>query len=123
MCVWMCICMPCFSYSPFREITAWYIYIYIYIYIVSIVRKHQLRLCEYVARYPEADSASWVISERDNPEWRRPKGRPQSSWLGQVDASCWELISMGWGLARADRQSWRQRIGEATHLSVYAPND
>ena len=56
-----------------------------------------------VARYPEGDPACWVVSERDNPGWRRPRGRPQSSRLEQVDASCWELISMGrrlaWGLA------------------------
>ena len=75
--------------------------------ITSIVRQRQLRLYRHVARYPEADPASRVISERDNPEWRRPRERPQSSWLGQVDASCWELIGMGrelaWGLARGDR--------------------
>ena len=90
--------------------------------ITSIVHQSQLWLYWHVARYSEADPASRVISERDNPEGRRPRGRPQSSWLGQVDASCWELIGMGrWlrgdlhgviaragvgGLARR-RASWR----------------
>ena len=59
-----------------------------------------------VAHYPEINPASQVVSERDNPEWRRPRGHPQSSWLGQVDASYWELLGMGkgltWGLARGD---------------------
>ena len=40
--------------------------------ITSIVRQHQLHLYGHVARYPEADPACQVVSERDNPEWRRP---------------------------------------------------
>ena len=40
--------------------------------IVSIVCQRHLRLYGYVARYPEADPACQVVSERDNPEWRRP---------------------------------------------------
>ena len=28
-----------------------------------------------------------------------------------------------WRLVRCDRQGWRRRIDEATHPSVYAPND
>ena len=67
--------------------------------ITSIVHQRQLQLYGHVARYPEADPTSQVVSERDNPEWRRPMGRPQISWLRQVDASCWELVGMGRGLA------------------------
>ena len=63
--------------------------------ITSIVRQCQLWLYEYVARYPEADPAFQVVSERDNPGWRRLRERPQSSWLGQVNASCWELLDVG----------------------------
>ena len=91
--------------------------------ITSIVRQRQLRLYGHVARYLEADSASRLISERDNPDWRTPRGRPQNSWLRQVDASCLELNSMGMGLERGDRQSWCRRVDEATRLLAYAPND
>ena len=95
--------------------------------ITSIVCQRQLWLYGHVACYPEADPASWVVSERDNLWWRRSRGRPQSSWLGQVDASCWELLGMGkrfaWRLARFDHRSWCWRVGEATCLSVYASND
>ena len=66
---------------------------------------------------------TWIISERDNPEWRRPRERPQSLWLGEVYASCWELIDVGRGLAPGDRQSWRQRIGKEMHLLAYDPNE
>ncbi|XP_045130705.1 uncharacterized protein LOC123515887 [Portunus trituberculatus] len=49
--------------------------------ITSIDRQRPLRLYGHVARYPEADPAYRVVSERDNPAWRRPKGRPKNSWL------------------------------------------
>ena len=91
--------------------------------IITIVRLRQLRPYGHMACYPEADSAPRVIFERDNPDWRRPRGRPQSSWLGQVDASFWELIGMGRGFAQSDHQSWRRRVGEATHLLAYASVD
>ena len=75
--------------------------------ITSIFCQCQLRLYGHVACYSEADPACQVVSEKDNPRWRSPRGHPQSSWLGQVDASCWELIGMGrgltWELARGDR--------------------
>ena len=91
--------------------------------ITSIVCQHQLWLYAHVARYPEADPASQIVSERDNLGWRRARGRPQSLWLGQVNASCWELLGMGKGLSWSDRQSWHQRVGEATCLSACAHNN
>ena len=95
--------------------------------ITSMVRQRQLRLYGYVARYPEADLAYRVVSVRDNPTWRRPRGRPQISWLRQVDASCWESLGMGrepaWRLARRDRHECRCRAGEATRPPAYAPHD
>ena len=77
-----------------------------------------------MARYPEADPACQVISERENPQWKRPRGRPQSSWLGQVDAACWELLGMGrgltWALAHDDCQGWCWRVGDMTRPTAYA---
>ncbi len=64
--------------------------------ITCIVREHQLRLYGHVARYPEVDLAHRVESIRDNPVWRRPRGRPLL-WLEQVDESCQELLTMGRG--------------------------
>ena len=96
--------------------------------ITTIIHQRQLLLYGHVALWhcgmlPEGDPVSWVVSERDNPWWRKPCGRPQSSWLGQVDASCRELLGMGRGLARGDRWGWCRRVGEATHPSAHAPND
>ena len=72
--------------------------------ITSIVRQYNLRLYRHVAPYPNADP---VVSERHN----HHGGGPQYSWLHQVDASCWELLSMGkesaWGLARCDCRECR----------------
>ena len=66
----------------------------------------------------------WVTY--DNPAWKRPRGRPQNSWLRQVDASCWELLDTGREstrrLVRHDRQEWRHRVGEASYNHNYAWN-
>ena len=95
--------------------------------ITCIVRERQLRLYGHVARYPEVDPAHRVVSVRDNPVWRRPRGRPQLSWLGQVDESCQELLRMGrgpaWRLARRNPRVWRRRVGDATRPPAYAPFD
>ena len=95
--------------------------------ITSIICQRQLQLFGHVARFPEVDPAYRVVSVRDNPTWRRPRGRPQSSWLGQVDVSCRKLLGMGrepaWRLARGSRTDWRRRVGEATRPPAYAPND
>ena len=84
--------------------------------ITGIVLQRQLRLYGHVARYPVTDPSSRVVTARDNPEWRRRRGRPQSSWLGQVDASCRELLGMGrgpaWRLAWEDRLDCRQRMSK-----------
>ncbi len=88
------------------------------------VRQRQLRLYGHVARFPEADPAHQVVSARDNPEWRRPRGRPRNSWLEQVDRSCREMLGMGrgpaWRLAWRNPPVWRRRVGEATRPPAYA---
>ncbi len=60
--------------------------------ITCIVRERQLRLYGHVAPYPEVDPAQRFLSVRDNPVWRRPRGRPQLSLLEQFDESCQELL-------------------------------
>ena len=88
-------------------------------YITSIVCQHHLWLYAHVAHYPEADPTCRIVSERYYLKW----GRPQGSWLGQVDASCRELLGMGrepaWKLTQGH---WKVK-GEAMRSSEYAPND
>ncbi len=92
--------------------------------VTSIVRERQLRLYGHVARLPDVDPAHRVLSVRDNPGWRRPRGRPRNSWLGKVDRSCLELLEVGrmvaWGLARRDRPGWRCRVSDATRPPAYS---
>ena len=94
--------------------------------VTCIVLERQLRLYGHVARFPEVDPAYRVVSVRDNPEWRRPRGRPQSSWLEQVDRSCRELFGMGrvpaWRLAGGNPREWSRRVSVATRPPGYAPN-
>ncbi len=95
--------------------------------ITCIVRERKLRLYGHVARYSEVDRAHWVVSVRDNPVWRRPRGRPQLSCLEQVDESCQELLRMGrgpaWSLARKNPRVWRVTVSDATCPPAYGPFD
>ena len=95
--------------------------------ITCTVRQRQLRLYGHAARLPAVNPAHCVVSIRDNHEWRRPVGRPQISWLEQVDRSCDEVLGMGrgpaWRLARRNPRDWRRRVGEAMRPLAYAPID
>ena len=95
-----------------------------YLILSEVVTSHTTHPI-HVAHYPEADPAYQVVSERDNPAWRRPKRCPQKSWLQQVDASCWQLLSMdresAWRFARHDYHEWRHRVGEVMSPGICPP--
>lgn len=38
----------------------------------------------HVARFPKADPVHRVLSLRDDPKWRRPRGQPLGSWLRAI---------------------------------------
>ena len=72
----------------------------------------------------------WAVWERDNPALRRPRGQHphNSSWLRQVDASCWELLGAGrdnaWSeTCEAWLLEWCYRVGEVRQHtpSTYVP--
>ena len=94
--------------------------------ITHIIRHRQLQLYGHVARFPEADPAHRVISERVNPGWRRPRGRPRNSWLEQIDHSCHEILRGGrvaaWRVARRDPREWSRRVSEAMRPTAFAPS-
>ncbi len=93
--------------------------------VTSIVRERQLRLYGHVARLSDVDNAHRVLSVRDNPEWRRSRGRPRNSWLGKIDRSCRDRLgkdrTAAWEFARGDRLSWWRLVSEATRPLAYAP--
>ncbi len=95
--------------------------------IACTIRQCQLRLYGHVTCFLEVNLAYRAVFERDNLEWRRPKGLPQSSWLGKVHESCWDVPGMGRGpacrLAWRNPREWRSRVGEAMHYLAYAPVD
>ncbi len=93
--------------------------------VTSIVHERQLRLYRHVARLPDVDPAHRVLSVRDNPEWRRRRGRPRNSWLGKVDRLCRDRLGIdraaAWEFARGDPLGWRRLVSEATRPLAYAP--
>lgn len=56
--------------------------------------RQRQHLYGHVARFLEADLSHRALSVRDNTGWRRPMGRPQGLWLGQINASCRYFLSM-----------------------------
>ena len=69
-----------------------------------IVRERQQQLYGCVAHFPDADPAHQILSARESREWRRPMGRPRSSWLQQVDQHLKEM-GMGQGICLWDGQT------------------
>ena len=90
------------------------------------ITKRQLQLFGHVARRPESDPAHGVVSAETNREWRRARGRPQNSWLGQVDRMCWDVLRVGrrnaWRRASRDPAGWRQGIGAAMRCRGVCPH-
>jgi hypothetical protein len=85
--------------------------------VTCIIRERQLRSFGHVARFPEADPAHQIISSRDPVGWRRPPGRPRTTWLRQVDRYCREMglgKASAWGISRRRPQEYRRRVDAAT---------
>ena len=85
-------------------------------FVSCIVHEPQLRLSGHVARFPDTDPAHQILSAREPRQWRRPMGRPRSSWLQQVDQYLKEM-GMGqasaWGVARRRPLEYRWKVDTA----------
>ncbi|KAG0710473.1 hypothetical protein GWK47_022716 [Chionoecetes opilio] len=85
-----------------------------------VLRRHHARRGTATAPSAGRGAPPGVVPVREivwtTAAWRRPRVLPQGSWLGQVDASCRELLGMGkepaWGLTRGDPREWRRRMGK-----------
>ena len=68
------------------------------------LRERQLRLYGHVARLPAEDPAHRILSCRDPRGWIMPRGRPQASWLGQVESYLKDMgmagMASAWVMAR-----------------------
>ena len=54
--------------------------------VTCVVRERQLRLCGLVARLPAEDPTHRILFWRDPSGWTMSRGRPQASWLRQVES-------------------------------------
>jgi len=92
------------------------------IFVTCIVYECWLQLYGRMAYFPDANPAHQILSGREPYEWRRPMGRPCSSWLHQVNQHLKEM-GMGkaaaWGMARWGPWStggkWTQRCAALSH--------
>ena len=89
-------------------------------FVTCRVRERQLRLYGHVASFPDADPDHQILSARESREWRRPMGRPCSSWLQQVDRHLKEM-GMGqasaWGMVRRRPLEYQRKVDAATRCS------
>ena len=94
--------------------------------VTCMIRQRQLRLFGHVARFPESDPVSRVISQRISPAWRRPRGRPPVTWLQRIDGHCREMGLAGrehaWHSSRRDPQGWRRAVTAATRCLGVCPH-
>ena len=80
----------------------------------------QLGMYGHVASFPDADPAHQVRSVREPRKWRRPMGRPHTSWLQQVDRhlkEMWMDQASAWGMARRRPLEYRWKVNAATCCS------
>ena len=83
----------------------------------TVIQRRRLSLLGHVARMP--DTRSLLVAAVPG-DWRRPRGRPRSSWLRTVRA---DLDLVGTSLEGAisiakDRAVWRQMIDDITHRAT-----
>ena len=74
-------------------------------YVTCIIRERQLRQFGHVARFPESDSVRQILTAEDPIGARCPRGRPQLTWLRQIERY---LKEMGTGQVSV----WRLAIGK-----------
>ena len=92
----------------------------------SIIQRRRLSLLGHIIciRMPESSDVRSLLVARVPVEWKRPRGRPKSSWLRTVradldtrDVSLEEAIAIS-----VDRSMWREKINEVACSSCYAPD-
>ena len=80
----------------------------------AIIQRRRLSLLGHIIRMPEHSDVRGLLIARVPVEWRRPRGRPKSSWLRTVQA---DLDSVDSSLEEAiaistDRSAWREKINK-----------
>ena len=86
--------------------------------VACIVRERQLRLYGHVTRLLAEDPAYRILSCRDPSDWTMPRGRPQASWLYQVESyvrvwACRPGVCLGDGQTEVERVPSQGGRGDA----------
>ena len=93
----------------------------------SIIKTRKLRFFGHVARSDSRQNHHRAISvSLQSPrDWRRPRGRPRTTWLRGIDADVQSAnIGIHWAWRKAnDRVLWRRIIATATLHQGYATEE
>ena len=91
-------------------------------HITCITRERWLRLFGHVARFRDSDPAHQILFLRNSVERGRQGGRPQTSWLRQVDLDCRQLSTgLESGLPIGDLWNIAKRWTRLRAASAHAP--
>ena len=86
-------------------------------YVTCLIRERQLRQFGHVARFPESDPVRRILSAEDPVGARRPRGRPQLSWIRQIERYFREMGTVrlsAWRLAKDRPEAYRRKVDAAT---------
>lgn len=84
--------------------------------VTSTIAKRRLSLFGHVARADKSWDVVRAVSAKPPKDWRRPRGRPRSTWLSTVNGDLSPLnlgLHSAWRRAQ-DRQGWKALVHRAT---------
>ena len=78
---------------------------------------------QHVVRLPAEDPAHRILSCRNPRGWTMPRGRPQASWLRQVESFQKNAgLESAWAMARRRPKEYRRMVDGATLCSGVCPH-
>ena len=89
-----------------------------YLYLTDIIQKRRLMLFGHVARMDETADARRIVTGVHQSDWRRPVGRPYTSWMATMerDLSLHNLTFEDAIELALDKSLWRLLVASgATH--------
>jgi hypothetical protein len=88
--------------------------------VCDTIRRRRLGLFGHIARMPADSDSRQALLALAPPSWKRPRGRPRSTWLGMIDE---DLAGLGMDLSMAitvaeNRTLWRHLVDSLCNAPI-----